>query len=245
MSQLSHAVGVHEKATRADFSGGSDYWDAKPTSNKSTYRGSTMAEWQNEVNKTGLALLPAPVGPGYARTQAVTIPTGRKRPGGEHPSPVPHQSHMTIRNNPISPERMGFAAANLDVNSGFERLLRLLRAVEPTGSEHGRLLPTDVLRAAQGAKLPIDDREVMVAMRRCQPDALGKIAISELMARLRSHHEARGQNFTARRLWDPPSPRPKGAPLPKVESWSQPPLPSHAYRASDAPNAPPPARAHG
>uniref|UniRef100_A0A7S4B2B9 EF-hand domain-containing protein n=1 Tax=Chrysotila carterae TaxID=13221 RepID=A0A7S4B2B9_CHRCT len=90
------------------------------------------------------------------------------------------------------------------------------------------------MRSCETTHLPLDDREVRAAIRKCVPDAHGKIGIEQFVQTLKMR-------------WTPSEPKPskggeriwelQGGPEP-ITKMLRPVLPAHAYKASDLPPSP-------
>jgi len=201
------------------------------------YQGRSHQTWIEDVEGSAVELPKGPdmSGPMWgdglkgAAQSMIKEPSGRMR-AFEAPHPSPHRHSGLATYVP----RGEVPTTQSDLQAGIDRLRIRLNGLDGGAGEHfargkdGRLLPTDILRCCQSARLPLDDSEIRAALARCQKDEFGRMSIDKFIESLCALHLGSRPPVTVRRLWDPAAP--SKVPISKM---LQAPLPSHAYRATD------------
>lgn len=200
----------------------SDFWKEPRTS--SAQLGVGIAEWMAEVEKTGVrdgkALKPEAVG-SSTRPIMITQPTGTQRP----PNEVCVQQ---VPPNSLSAYNKRFDARvpiGEQTSAALKLLEQRLRSVEPGKS---RLLQSDMFRACQFVKIPLDDGEIRLAVRKCSVDSDGRREIDDFLAALQSLvvNDAAVRSKIPTVNWPGSKEVPGGLEYPKR------PPPKHAYNAA-------------
>lgn len=233
------------KASEANLS--SEYWNkGQATSAAAAHKGISLTELRDEVDKSGLEMLWDYKGPQIPpRVPEIRIPTGTMRPENEGPCVRPHRTSGLTTFVPLPAGESAGKPAAFDYGAALKRLHARLVTVDNASNFDGcpgMLMPTDMLRACQASDMPLDDREIKAAIRRCRPDVLGHVSIDHFIESLRvaelQNQKLHSSAYVAPRLWNPCTDTSKPSTI------LEPPLPRHAYNCASDP-MPTKAKLHG
>jgi len=212
-----------------------DYFAIGEATTAHSYRGASYDEWVKMVTSASIPTASTSPSKLASHQGAITQPTGSLRPKEEAPARVPHASTLDKK------LASSYSAGDPGFEPALDRLLKRLIWLEEQQQQqgikgsNGRMLASELLRVCQYVELPMDDIDIRAAGKRCPPDPLGKIAVEDFLGALRmQRREApKADNPSLKRLW---APQQSNIPVSKMLA---PPLPKHAYKASELP--PPPA----